>query len=183
MLFKRCWMWEKRKIGRTENIGTRKRERKREARKGERQTFIPGQTADDSSNKRLLVAKGWIGGRWLFRGSPGLNPRWRVLDMVRSGQSCENGRSSIRSFIGRVFPISSPTVFRSTNRYRHHCHWHSFASRICSTTTMSISWTNFELFFHRIIVSSHVIRFFTDRAYFIFQRRVDKKDEKKDCDE
>ena len=86
MLFKRCRMWEKRKIGRTENIGTREkeRERKREARKGERQTFIPGQTADDSSNKRLLVAKGWIGGRWLFRGSPGLNPHWRVLDTVPS---------------------------------------------------------------------------------------------------
>lgn len=35
---------------------------------------------DGTIRKRLLQAKGWTSAGWLFRGSPGLNPRWRVLE-------------------------------------------------------------------------------------------------------
>lgn len=48
--------------------------------KKERQTSRSGQTVDGTIRKRLLQAKGWTSAGWLFRGSPGLNPRWRVLE-------------------------------------------------------------------------------------------------------
>ena len=112
VLFKRWRTWGTKgeRLGEvTGDIGTRENQE----RENDRRLFL-ARLRTIRSNKRLLLAKGWIAGRWLFRGSPGLNPRWRVLDVARSGQSCENGRSSIRSFIGRDFPISSPGTFRST---------------------------------------------------------------------
>lgn len=152
-MFKRWRMWEA--IGR-KSMEVRRYWHEGKPRKGERQTFIPDQTADDSSNKRLLLAKGWIAGRWLFRGSPGLNPRWRVLDVARSGQSCENGRSSIRSFIGYDFPISSSTTFRSTTLPSLPlpllCQWHNLDLFYSFRTPFSLWSTSSHNFSYNLVI-------------------------------
>ena len=107
MLFKRCWMWEKRKIGRTENIGTREKEREREREKQERE-----------NDRRLFLARlrtiPAIRGFWWRRDeSAGDDYFVAHRDWIRVEEcSTRCGQASLARTEDRRFGLSSDASFQ-----------------------------------------------------------------------
>lgn len=172
-MFKRRWMWEKRKIGRTEDIGTREKEREREKqeRENDRRLFLA----------RLRTIPAIRGFWWRRDESAGDDYFVAHRDWIRV-EECSTwcGQASLARTGDRRFGLSSDASFQ----YRlQRCSDQQTVTAITAIDTLlPVVFAQRRLCPSRgqtlncfIIVSSHVIRSFTDRDYFIFERRVDKK--------